>query len=1711
MASTPLSNFCYVLQREIRPNDQRWVYTVPNLPSPSITNNLGFIKSIAVVSDRKRQEITLRFRRQFANRAVDMDALDCFISISFEKFRLQYPLSNEYRTKSPEESQPTPPKESTEYIVRLLSSGIYINNVQYRFYGHSNSQLKSKTCFLCAASKEEISRKINVLGDFAKIKTVAKLAKRIGLLFSAAEVASQLQPDRCQDIPDITQGNYKFTDGCGLISTHLARLLVQKLDIRFRNNRYLPSVFQIRYRGYKGVLELEPNLKGRILAQFRDSMKKIENTPDLTFSVVEYSKPYSFGYLNDEIILLLEALGIPHSTFHQKQREYLDFLSTAPRDARSAFRLLSYLDEPHLAERVLMEGLESVEATVRGRINNEYSRMINKRDEQRCRILIPKSRLVFGVCDPRASLKSGECFLRITMDGDGVPRTIVGTEVLVTRNPCLHPGDVQKFKAVQRDELVHLVDCIAFPTQGRRPSADLMSGGDLDGDKFFVCWDSDLIPSRISQAASYQGAEEPVTFAKISYDDRLRYFAAYTNASLGRVKNLYMDWARLNGPMSSECQELNYLFSRCVDGNRIKVPHHLEEPPKSAASASPFVLDALHEDAKVLVSSFHLATQLSGLPTEGIEVLLCRDNVAFSEFELFKMTAEWCARNKNPLKDFLDYFDFNQMSDEEKSWVVAQLPPEKYIPSLVQNALLGSKLLSTEELRYFKLDIPLIRWKCVFDSSTDRLGRFMETTGRVAELFHRKLIVIRADTRLTLAIYIPSRVQKSQECVVNDGVRLFAFPHSQESSTTHRLSLNTKIDYRLYLDDGGFQLYQTKRANTWVFLTKPGSNDSTYRDLTGQGDRRRARFATLEQGTNHDWIMSIALGKFSASLTKHVGRINRNAVVGAEVYVISNRDSRSLQILDQWLSLIDTRETLPLFDNTEKQYALPTMKDVDWAQTPALICDIARDAQFFKLPTLQQPEEQVELLEWLLSHGQNVTLRTVFEHLLSSVTVRSHQEPKPFVLEKMVDFLRKRPSLVITFTRLGLWAELCEPIQRLLNERVMDILDSIIASANDVNFLVVQPFKYTLSQVSQLSFTSFSYLTETISLMVHTPDVVLDLLLGCLEPESTRLLVGMPKLVQYFVKNCIGIAIEHADEANESLSVREDLLNLTFDVETELVKSHVRIDSHSSIRFHANDHVQFTASTLPTNSLESRPSSVDALVEAAQPGYVSFRFLHPIPPFLEECSWRVKHCGSFVTSKAMFEALNNFITAPARFCNLQSRLLALDDDHFLDEANDGITVLQRDDLNQSQEDAIMLAMTSPLTCVWGPPGTGKTHTLAVALELLSSNPERRILVTAPTHNAVDNIMRKYLAHARMRGGGVKYALRVSTDVRRVAEDLRQYTCDAMYGKDLNENPAGRKKAQRQINQCRMVFTTCIGAGLGLLRTEMFDTVIIDEASQQTEPQSLVPLAKGCSKAILVGDHVQLRATVIHHARLVGFEVSMFERLYSLPNHRPFLSKVMLDTQYRMQSSISAFSSTEFYESRLKTAVQDEDRPLLPASFPWPCEEQGKLARMFFLQCSATEDLGRKSKSNQGQAELTKRACRMLLPESSDPGSSPTHPSVAVLAPYSRQVELLQELRKSAVVVHSIDGFQGREADVVIFVSTRCNVHADIGFLKDMRRLNVVLTRARCACIIIGDRATLTGGDSEDEATQVWRRLIDSLTPLSLDEKLTRSSTIDANH
>lgn len=341
----------------------------------------------------------------------------------------------------------------------------------------------------------------------------------------------------------------------------------------------------------------------------------------------------------------------------------------------------------------------------------------------------------------------------------------------------------------------------------------------------------------------------------------------------------------------------------------------------------------------------------------------------------------------------------------------------------------------------------------------------------------------------------------------------------------------------------------------------------------------------------------------------------------------------------------------------------------------------------------------------------------------------------------------------------------------------------------------------------------------------------------------------------------------------------------------------------------------------------------------------------------------------------------------------------------------------------------------------------------------------------------------------------------------------------MAGQEIYTSHAAMRQAKQRIKACAIAFTTCIGAGIGLLRSQSFDIVVIDEASQQTEPASLVPLVKGCSKAILVGDHVQLRPTVQQIALAMDFDVSLFERLYrsseteareepqpAAPNGGAgpdSVSRLMLDTQYRMHETICEFSSREFYGGALRTGIARDSRPLADSAFPWPVAAAGApgaLAadknRMVFVECGAREDYGAKSKSNRGQAMLCAEICRLLGTaaggEEQGPRPAPAQ-SVAVLTPYAKQAELLKKIlagRSRDVEVSTIDAFQGRETDVVVLVTVRCNEHGEIGFLKDLRRMNVALTRARAGLVVVGNRATLLAADKETGA--MWQRLLDSL-------------------
>lgn len=595
-------------------------------------------------------------------------------------------------------------------------------------------------------------------------------AKRLGLLFSEQKGALALHPQHVRDIDDLSRD---MSDGCGLISLHFARTIARHLDIRFEDKPYIPSVYQLRYLGYKGVvcvsrqLDIEnknrPKQEPKIHLHLRkDSMKKFTTTDRVghSFSVVGHSEPFAFGRLNDEIVTLLSALQVTTETFLRKQRAWLDIILNAATDFRSCVLFLSMTNNLDLIPKAAAAGLEDkhVAASIRKAQRKEMDSHRKKSDDLRVRIAIERSRLLYGVCDDEGVLQDGEVFVRVHLPGEGV-KTLSNVNVLVVRNPCLHPGDILILQAVNKPGIIGDIreECLVFATIGDKAPASLSSGGDLDGDKFFVCWDPDIVPSVAFQNYDYPPPpprrEPPPTRQSL-----IEYFCRYNTAALGSVKRLYLKWARIRGAGSSECQELNALHSDAVDGGRVQIPQRLRDPPSQPDSSdSGFILDVLLDDARSFRQNFlvasldntlglHRSSDADMCPSVQHDFwadFLSSESIALSPYARLHLLLEQCTRHRDNPTQFLPFVNWDAFSTLQRHLVDNYLFPFYKVDS-IWNSLLRSDILSASELQIYGLDRQL------------RLQRFYSSkqAGGMHNFFHRLEVANRYFKRLALVIQV---------------------------------------------------------------------------------------------------------------------------------------------------------------------------------------------------------------------------------------------------------------------------------------------------------------------------------------------------------------------------------------------------------------------------------------------------------------------------------------------------------------------------------------------------------------------------------------------------------------------------------------------------------------------------------------------------------------------------------------------------------------------------------------------------------------------------------------------------------------------------------------------------------------------------------------------------------------------------------------------
>ncbi|QNK61284.1 AAA family ATPase [Pedobacter sp. PAMC26386] len=431
-------------------------------------------------------------------------------------------------------------------------------------------------------------------------------------------------------------------------------------------------------------------------------------------------------------------------------------------------------------------------------------------------------------------------------------------------------------------------------------------------------------------------------------------------------------------------------------------------------------------------------------------------------------------------------------------------------------------------------------------------------------------------------------------------------------------------------------------------------------------------------------------------------------------------------------------------------------------------------------------------------------------------------------------------------------------------------------------------------------------------------------------------------------------------------------------------------------------------------------------------------------------------------------------------------------------------------LNTVQQDAVnKILSAADLAIVHGPPGTGKTTTLVQAIKALIKQDHQQILVVAPSNTAVD------LLSEKLADEGLNI-LRVGNPAR-VSERLTALTLDSKMAehssmkemkslkKQANEyknlahkykrNFGKAEQEQRKalfseahkimkevgnteqyiiddlIAKAQVITATLVGSNHYTVRNRKFHTVVIDEAGQALEPACWIPVLKA-KKVIFAGDHCQLSPTIKSNvAARNGLSTTLLEKCVALyPD-----AVVLLEEQYRMHEQIMGYSSKVFYADKMRANVSVATRVLMDGEAP--------LEFIDTAGCGFEEKTEGTSTTNPEEGEFLIKHLTQLVERVVAGGVALTDfPTIAVISPYKQQVYLLKDLLLNSpelqvyadkISVNTIDSFQGQERDVVYIGLTRSNDDGIIGFLADVRRMNVAITRAKKKLVVVGDSATLS--------------------------------------
>ncbi|KAK0452148.1 AAA domain-containing protein [Desarmillaria tabescens] len=832
----------------------------------------------------------------------------------------------------------------------------------------------------------------------------------------------------------------------------------------------------------------------------------------------------------------------------------------------------------------------------------------------------------------------------------------------------------------------------------------------------------------------------------------------------------------------------------------------------------------------------------STVDTEDAEELIIQllrsKQSALSEYELYSLAYRLALRHSLDHRVFLSYIDCGALTTDQKYSLSFALNLSREEHASLWNSLLRSDLLGPTEMYQRNLAQPFSLQR-LYSSKVQGHATFFTYLQMALQDFTRKVLLLKTDDRFVLAVFIRGMFPWDEDPEVNENVVVCSFlPHTSGNFSSYRPCTS---GYRLYCSSTNLQLYNKHRADSFVFLTRP------------------------PKASGAEVAMSVALQKISNKVRQNVGRVHREPITGIELHVVSNRDRISHQLFDLWFEHVPTETRVRRFDREIRSYTLNDLSAIDWSSTeepqPRHIRDLFQKKlmvnEFTSRLSDTTPEQWRDIVQFALMYHAEEEVFWIFAFVIS--------QPLPLRRESVMGLMESHPPLVFSLLKKYPPDETENVLLPETKAFERSILHNLIRSANGLSLATLVALEKLSGTIAHLSADVYFDLLMQTALSVRAPQVVQEVLFVLNDSRAT--LPDIPPEQKYGNKFALGIAFDRAEEAADECPCNEDgrpRKQRTAPVKTTMqpvpenplqVKVPIRVDSRTPIRLHSHVRLQAVSEAEKTATVEV--PVLDGVVVQSMKGEMTIELQHPPPPEMERMDWNMYNAGSIATSKAMMDALIRLLMEKDECCRYHHLITGEASSEAFPAVIPGPVAefTYGQDLNESQIEAIK-SCEAPLSLIWGPPGTGKTTVVVqILLKLLQSSQEKpKILMTASTHNAVDNVLERFVKENN-EGHYLRdeQILRVATDVSKVNKDLQGFTIDARVGGDMNENNRLFKQAQKRLEDATLVFTTCAGAGLGILRKSDFDIALIDEASQITEPCALIPLVKGTQRAILVGD------------------------------------------------------------------------------------------------------------------------------------------------------------------------------------------------------------------------------------------------------------------